>query len=455
MKIKTVKSLGKQKTYNLEMADPCHNYVLASGICTANSHSVAYAHNTYYTAFLKANYPAEFWAAQLSYESDQVKINRMIMEARAEGIEVLPVSINTSSLGYEAESPTAIRRSLGTLKSVGGSAIEELCAQRPYRDPIHFILKCNMRKLNKKTMHALICAGAFDEFGIPRKTLDEKIQDCKSRLDKWAKRKLDAYTKFAGAHKSCISKPSELDLIRLADPTDGDEKKLTKADPKYKRIRNVSRLVLKRWEETKNDVKPGKDESFKDAQAKYLKLLVGKWQRKVNQINQEGEWEYTFVVTEEDKEEWPLETIIANEKEVYGTAVSAHVFDKYTDIEKKVDQKFPTNRLTLDQSLDDLGHGMEVVLMVEMIGLSKQFPYKKDPTKFVRLFRIEDRFGSTEMTVFEKSYDDFVEDENHIPIRVTATGNIVVLKAKVNLYAGRKSLVYGKCIKLIASGKKG
>lgn len=428
--------------------------VFFAGYGFNKSHSVAYAHNTYYTAFLKANYPAEFWAAQLSYESDQVKINRMLMEANNDGIKVLPVSINTSSLGYEAESPTSIRRSLGTLKSVGSSAIEELCAQRPYRSVIEFLLKCNMRKLNKKTMHALICAGAFDEFDITRKTLDDKIQDCKSRLDKWCKRKLDAYVKFAGAHKSCISKPSEQDLIRLADPTDGDDDFLVAQEPKYKRIRQVSKALLKRWLDTKDDVEVNEGESKEDAQAKYLKQLVGKWQRKVNQIHQENEWEYNFVVTEEDKEEWPLETIIANEKEVYGTAVSAHVFDKYKEIEAKVESRFPTNRMTLDQSLDDLGHGMEVVLMVEMVGLSKQFPYKKDPSKYVRLFRIEDRFGSSEITVFDKSYDDFLEDSRGVPIRVTADGNILILKAKVNLYAGRKSLVYDKCLKLVATAAK-
>lgn len=454
MKIKNAKSIGKHKVCSLEMRAPNHNYVLPNGLISANSHSVAYAHNTYYTAFLKANYPAEFWAAQLSYESDQVKINRMLMEAHNDGIEALPVSVNTSSLGYEAESPTAIRRSLGTLKSVGGSAIEELCAQRPYNNILEFLIKCNMRKLNKKTMHALICAGAFDEFGVTRKTLDEKIQDCKSRLDKWCKRRLDAYVKFAGAHKNCISKPSELDLVRLADPTDGDEEKFAKADPKYKRIRHVSKLLLKRWEDTKDSVTAGEGESLEDAKAKYLKQLVGKWQRKVNHIHQQDEWEFNFVVTEEDKEEWPLETIIANEKEVYGTAVSAHVFDKYKDMEAKVQQKFPTNFLTLDQGIDDLGHGMEVVLMVEVVGLSKQFPYKKDPSKYVRLFRIEDRFGSTELTVFEKSYDDFVDDERNVPIRVTADGNILIIKAKVNLYAGRKSLVYSKCLKLVATGKK-
>lgn len=420
------------------------------------SHSVSYAHNTYYTAFLKANYPAEFWAAQLSYESDQVKINRMIMEAKNNGIKILPVSINTSSLGYESESPTTIRRSLGTLKAVGGAAIEELCAHRPYQDLVDFLQKCNMRKINKKTLRALICAGAFDEFNISRKTLDEKIQDCKMKLDKWCKRRLDAYIKFAGAHKTCVSKPSEQDLIRLSDPTSGNEEAFIKKDePKYSRIRHISRLTLKKWLEIKDGIRAEEDdETLEEAQQAQLKALVNKWEAKANQIFQEGEWSYNFIEREEDKNEWPLEILIANEKEVYGTAVSAHVFDKYLNIEKRVDEKFPTNRYTLDQTVDSLGSGMEVVLMVEVLGCSRQFPYKKDPTKFVRLFQIEDRFGTQELTVFEKSYDDFIEDEKGTPVRVLSAGNIIVCKAKASHYGTRKSLVYEKCLKLVASRRR-
>jgi DNA polymerase III alpha subunit len=428
--------------------------VFFAGYGFNRSHSVSYAFNTYYTAFLKANYPAEFWAAQLSYESDQVKINKMVMEAKSSGIQILPVSVNTSSMGYESESPSVIRRSLGTLKAVGGSAITELCAHRPYRDPVDFLLKCNMRKINKKTLHALICAGAFEEFGITRKTLAEKIQDCKFKLDKWCKRRLDNYIKFAGAHKTCMSKPTEADLIRLGDPTSGDEVAFEKADSKYKRIRHISRLVLAKWLQIKDSVKPEEEETLEEAQKAALKELFIKWEIKANQIFQEDEWEYNFVATEEDKKEWPLETLIANEKEVYGTAVSAHVFDKYVEVEKRVDEKFPTNRFTLDQSTDELSQGMEVVLLVEVIGCSRQFPYKKDPTKFVRLFQVEDRYGAQELTVFDKVYDEFLQDENGTPVRVMSAGNILVCKAKMSFYGSRKSLVYESCVKLVASGRK-
>lgn len=453
MKIKNAKSIGKQKVYSLEMAAPYHNYVLPNGLVSANSHSVSYAINTYHTAFLKANYPAEFWAAQLSYESDQVKINRMIMEARNSGVEVLPVSINSSSLGYEVESPTAIRRSFGTLKAVGGSAIEELCTHRPYSSIIEFLQKCNMRKLNKKTVHALICAGAFDEFGFTRKTLAEKIQDCKAKLDKWCKRHLDAYVKFAGAHKKCISQPKELDLVRLADPTDGDEEKLNAANPKYKRLRYISQLVLERWQKNIKELEESMTVISEEEKQVKLKELILKWEKKANQILQENEWDYPFVENEEDKKEWDLETIITNEKAVYGTSVSAHIFDSYKDIENKVMDRYPTNYFSLDSSIEDLGAGSEVVLMVEVIELTKQFPYKKDPTKFVRLFTVEDRFGSVEITMFDQSYDDFI-DFNQTPVRPMSPGNILVIKAKVNLYAGRKSLVYDRCLKLIALGKK-
>lgn len=413
------------------------------------SHSVSYAHNTYYTAFLKANYPAEFWAAQLSYESDQVKINKMIREAQNSGIKILPVDINKSQLGYKAESPTSVRRSFGTLKSVGATAIEELCNKRPFKNPVDFLIKCDMRKINKKTVHALICAGAFDNFGITRKVLDEKIQDCKFKLDKWCKRRVSNYIKFVGAYKNCISKPVEEDLELLASPD--DDEKMNSENPKYLQVRDASKEILEEWQSTKQSLNSEDTESF----TKELKNFISKWQRVANGIFQDNEWEYIFTSTEEDKNEWPLNVLIQNEKEVYGTCVSAHLFDKYKDIEDKVIERFPTNYLTLDQELEGLSHGMEVVMMVEVLGLSRQFPYKKDASKFVRLFRIEDRYGSIDMTVFEQTYDDFIENEQNIPIRVLSAGNVLIIKAKVNLYNGRKSLVYSKCLKFIASASAG
>ena len=68
--VASIEPLGMQATYNLTMAAPYHNYVLASGLVSANSHAVCYAYVAYQTAYLKANYPAEYMAAVLSSQGD-------------------------------------------------------------------------------------------------------------------------------------------------------------------------------------------------------------------------------------------------------------------------------------------------------------------------------------------------------------------------------------------------
>ena len=410
------------------------------------SHAVCYAFVAYYTAFLKANYPAEFWAAQLSYESDQVKINRMIIEAKASGLKALPVSINTSEQQYVAESPTSIRRSLGTLKQVGKSAIEELVQHRPYNNIYDFIIRCNSRKVNSKRMVALIAAGAFDEFGITRKTLTNKYPACKKALDRFLVRRIDYYIKDAGARKNCLSKPTELDLELLAnmDPTLNKEHNL-----KFIRIKQLAQTAQAHYLAIKDTVVQDDYESLAAAHTGAIKEILELWEQKASEILVEDEWTFDFIENEDDKTEWGLEELITNEKAVYGTAVSAHIFDKHPDIEAKVMEKFPTNFYTLDSDYTQLGNQFELVMMIEVVGLDRQFPYKKDPTKFTRLYRVEDRFGAGEVTVFDKSYDEFLPDDRGIQVRVWKPGNIIVVKVKTNFFNGRKSLVFDKCFKLV------
>jgi len=446
MKIKSTKSLGVQKVYSLEMAAPNHNYVLPNGLVSANSHSVAYAFVSYQTAFLKANYPAEFWAAQLSCEVDQMKINKMIIEAKSEGLSVLPVSVNTSSLGYEVIDIKSIRRSLGTLKAVGESAITELISHRPYNTVVDFVAKVSSRKINKKTLLTLIGAGAFDEFGITRKTLTKKILDCKEKMDKHVKKTVDAYIKSSGARKGCISKPEEQDLELLTTTSSNN------AD--YQFFAEAATETLQRWTLAKPTVELEDYPSIEDAQKAELKIFMSEWEQQLSERLILNCWTYDFVETEEDKSEWELKELIAAEKAVYGTAVSAHLFDQFVDVEKMVMDRHPTNFYTFDTPMDKLSNGFDVVAMVEVTGMDRQFPYKKDPTKYVRLFLVEDRFGSGELTIFDKQYDDFIQDERGLAIRVWRPGNIIIVKAKVTDYGVRRSIVYEKCLKLVASDNK-
>src|SRR6266852_8323320 len=146
------------------------------------SHSAAYGLITYQTAWLKAHYPVEFMAALLTSEKDNTdKVVAHIAEARADGIVVLQPDVNESDLAFgvapdpKRPGELLIRFGLGAIKGVGENAIEAILAARkkPFAGIFDFCARIDTRKINKKTMEALVAAGAFDFTQKPRKALFE------------------------------------------------------------------------------------------------------------------------------------------------------------------------------------------------------------------------------------------------------------------------------------------
>ncbi len=129
------------------------------------SHSAAYALIAYQTAYLKAHYPLDFLAAVLNSEINHTTaLARHIMEARDQGIELLPPDINRSDRDFTVEDGK-VRFGLGGVKNVGLGAIQEVLeARQPgrfenFRD---FLERINLGKVNRKVLESLIQAGAFD-----------------------------------------------------------------------------------------------------------------------------------------------------------------------------------------------------------------------------------------------------------------------------------------------------
>ncbi|MFL5423245.1 MAG: DNA polymerase III subunit alpha, partial [Myxococcales bacterium] len=147
------------------------------------SHSAAYGLLTVQTAWLKAHHPVEFMAALLTSEKDNTdKVVAHIAEARADGITVLPPDVNESDLAFGVGSDTAgkklIRFGLGAIKGVGENSIEGILAARkkPFAGLFDFCSRIDTRKINRKTVEALIAAGAFDFTQKPRKALWDAIE---------------------------------------------------------------------------------------------------------------------------------------------------------------------------------------------------------------------------------------------------------------------------------------
>ncbi len=133
------------------------------------SHATCYSYVSYQTAYLKAHYPAEFMAAVLSRNLNNIdKITFFTKEAERMGIQVLGPDINESSLNFTVNQNGIIRFGLAAIKGVGGSAVEDIIAERekngPYESIFDFAKRVNLKSVNKRSFEALAKAGAFDCF---------------------------------------------------------------------------------------------------------------------------------------------------------------------------------------------------------------------------------------------------------------------------------------------------
>ncbi|WP_255327512.1 hypothetical protein [Lebetimonas sp. JH292] len=167
-----------QRGFSYENAKNLFNLIEKfAGYGFNKSHSAAYAYITYQTSFLKAYYPAEFFAALLTYEADNTdKIAKYIEEAKSLNIEILPPNVNKSNAEF---TPTGekILFGLSAIKGVGSKAIESITQNRPFSDLNDFILKIDTGKVNKKVLEQLVKSGAMDDFGYSRKALLNAIED--------------------------------------------------------------------------------------------------------------------------------------------------------------------------------------------------------------------------------------------------------------------------------------
>ncbi|ENV32686.1 DNA polymerase III subunit alpha [Acinetobacter gerneri] len=146
------------------------------------SHAAAYALVAYQTAWLKAHYPAEFLAAVMSSEMQNTdSIVFLIDDCRINGLEVLPPSINMSFYQFHASNEQTIIYGLGAIKGVGEQAMQSVIDSReqdgPYKDLFDFCHRIDLKKINKRTLEALIRAGALDCLGMERSTIMAQLPE--------------------------------------------------------------------------------------------------------------------------------------------------------------------------------------------------------------------------------------------------------------------------------------
>jgi len=133
------------------------------------SHSTCYSLVAYHTAYLKANFPAEYMAAVLTHsQSNLDSVTYFIDESRKMGIEVLGPHVNESGVYFSVNEKGQIRFGLGAIKGAGDAAVGAIIQERethgPFKDIFDFAKRLNNRSLNKKTYECLAFSGAFDCF---------------------------------------------------------------------------------------------------------------------------------------------------------------------------------------------------------------------------------------------------------------------------------------------------
>jgi DNA polymerase III alpha subunit len=229
-KVLRVRAVGLRQMYDLEVHHGAHNFLLASGLITSNSHAVTYSMLSTAEMWLKNHYFVEYMTALLNntkagkkkHGSDNILVD-YINYVRRRGTNVLPPDINLSGPGFTIESG-GVRYGLGHVKNVASASenIVRIAAEKPFDDVADFYERCvyeqeiqsgvnagKMRtsKPSKKVVESLVAAGAFDAFGTRQQVMAEYYKVRKEKVvppelkdDEWEL----AETEVIGL---CLSRP--------------------------------------------------------------------------------------------------------------------------------------------------------------------------------------------------------------------------------------------------------
>lgn len=185
------------------------------------SHATCYSWVAYQTAYLKANFPAQFMAAVMSRSLDNItEIRKLMDECKAMGISTLGPDVNESRHKFSVNAGGDIRFGMAAIKGVGEAAVQAIIDERQqggiFRSPFEFFERVNLSQCNKKNIENLIIAGAFDCFKeIPRETYfatgqksGENYLDALVRYgNSYQQDKFQAQTSLFGSMELAVSHP--------------------------------------------------------------------------------------------------------------------------------------------------------------------------------------------------------------------------------------------------------
>ena len=152
------------------------------------SHATCYSWVAYQTAYLKAHYPAEFMAGNMSRcLNDITKIAKLMNECQAMGIACMGPDVNESRQKFSANKKGEVRFGLGAIKGMGDAAAQAIIDEREkngqYKDIFDFVQRVNLSAVNSKALESLVLSGAFDGFKIKRESFFARNPDGRTFLE--------------------------------------------------------------------------------------------------------------------------------------------------------------------------------------------------------------------------------------------------------------------------------
>ena len=219
-----------EKEYTKKQAEEIFELLIPfAGYGFNKSHAAAYSVLAYKTAYLKANFPAEFMAANLTNEINSTdKLRDYISETHSMGLEILPPNINLSEKHFTVVDGKVIYGMMG-IKNVGASAVDEIIRARlskgNYRSFLDFLERVDLKTVNRKVIETLIQSGVFDQFPENRATLFTNLEHA---LD-------------------FVSKKKEYEMFGQSSLFDGQEEQAINSF-EFEQVQNWQTLELLRFE---------------------------------------------------------------------------------------------------------------------------------------------------------------------------------------------------------------
>lgn len=311
--IKSITFIGSDYTNDLEVDHPDHQYYLANGVLSSNSHSTLYSMLSYQTAFLKQHYFLEFSIANLMSEvSSNAKdskdnICKIKSEIRSRGIKILQPDINTSENSWKILNDKTLMAGFDSLKFMGKDAIPELLEKRPFTSFQDLIYRTNSTKVRSTSIQSLAAAGCLDGFGLKRKSMFYYASDYRAKLR---------------SHMSKLYKAFERQYIK-------DNKLVKKSASEF-------------------------DEYYLDAQGNKITTLPQPSEEMIQAHLQ------TFNYPFPDEPEWTIQEKFALEEFYIGEGISGDVFDRYPNFFDRnqtlpfdaLKQMFPWNHVNDDEKIN-------------------------------------------------------------------------------------------------------